>query len=134
MQSGWNRVLQRVMPRDWHHAVASLALIIFAFQSYVTQTHVHLLWHGAPNAAIQASNGQTQLHRTPAPNQKNPFDDPATCPICQDMALVGHFTMPAIIPVPPPAFLAIASETFLALPVIVPRPSHDWHGRAPPQH
>ncbi len=117
---------------SWRQTFAALALALFAFQNYVTQTHVHLLWRGAPEAFAQ-SLGLAHVRQTPAPGQHQPADDPANCPICQDIALAGHFTSPGTIAIPPPVFMAISGQLVLALPAFVSVASHDWQGRAPPR-
>lgn len=122
-------IARRVFPRSWHQTLASLALIVFALQSYVTQTHIHLLAQGIARVHHATARLERAAHGT-----QNPFDNPDTCPICQDIALAGHFTTPAIAPVLPPAFAAVASAIFWVLPHVIAQPSHNWHGRAPPQH
>ncbi len=123
--------MQRVRPHSWHQAFATLALILFAFQNYVTQTHIHLLWQGAPGVQVQAMGAQAQ--QSPAPSKKAPADDPANCPICQDVLLAGHFTAPAVIPVLPPALIVAALQPVQLATIAIATASHSWHGRAPPQ-
>ena len=116
------------MPHSWHRTLASLALVVFALQSYVTQTHIHFLGLGLPAGAI------TTAYKAPPSGKQNPFDNPQTCPVCQDLALVGHFTTPAAIAVLPPVFLAVAPAVLPRLAIVVPAPSHSWQSRAPPRH
>lgn len=118
-------------PHSWQQGFAALALILFAFQNYVTQTHIHLLWQGSPDAFVQAIGGQVQ--QTPAPGKKSPADNPANCPICQDVLLAGHFTTPTAIPPLPPALFATVIEPVRFLTIAIVAASHDWHGRAPPR-
>lgn len=116
--------------RGWRQAIASLALIFFAFQGYLTQTHIHLLWQGAPGVYAQRQTAKP----APTPNQFPPADDPANCPICQDMLLAGHFTTPGAIifmlPDPIAIPIAIAREVSAVKAAV----SHSWQGRAPPAH
>lgn len=119
--------------RGWHQAFAVLALVFFAFQSYVTQTHIHLLWQGAPDAFVQAIAAAPHLQKQ-TPDKLPPGNNPATCPICQDMLLAGHFTSPAGIALFLPARIAVAPAILLASPSFVGATSHSWYGRAPPQH
>ena len=123
---------RRTSRRGWNQAFAALALFLFAFQNYVTQTHIHLLWQGAPAAFVQAIGGGAQLQKQ-APANQSPADNPANCPICQDLLLVGHFTSPAAITLFLPALVALPVATILATPVFVAATSHDWQGRAPPR-
>lgn len=121
----------RASAKSWRQAFAALALVLFAVQNYVTQTHVHLLGRGTPD--ILAPVGLAQAQPAPAPGKNRPADTPANCPICQDIALAGHFTSPGAIALPPPAFVAIPSLLVLVLPAFVSVASHDWQGRAPPR-
>jgi len=112
--------------------VATLALVFFAFTNFAVQTHVHLLpAPAAPNAALAAG---TQLERIPAPQKTSPFDNPATCPLCQDMVFAGHFTTPAVIPILPPALIALPATIAVAIPAYITAITHIWRGRAPPKH
>jgi hypothetical protein len=120
-----------MMPRSWHQLVASLAIVVFAFQSYVTQTHIHLL---STLATSQVASGAAKFQKTPAPAKRVPADDPANCPICQDIALSGHFTTPVTIPVLPPALVAIVAAPAVAAQAVIAVASHSWQGRAPPQN
>jgi len=110
--------------------VATLALVFFAFTNFAVQTHIHLL-PAAPNAVAAAG---AQLERIPAPQKINPFDNPATCPLCQDMVFAGHFTTPAVIPVLPPALIALPATIAVAIPAYITAITHIWRGRAPPKH
>lgn len=118
--------------RGWRQAIASLTLVLFAFQSYLTQSHVHLLRQDAPAASIQA----TDPGAVPARDRGKlpPAGDPATCPICLDMVLAGHFTAPGIFVLPMPAQIATTIAAAIAIPAFVAAVSHIWRGRAPPQH
>lgn len=114
--------------RGWHHAIASLVLILFAIQSYVTQTHIHFL-----NAStLQSVSGGVAI-KAPAHGRLPPADNPATCPICQDMALAGHYTAPGAILLTLPPLVAMPVAVLLGVPRFVAAISHIWQGRAPPQ-
>ena len=116
---------RRVSRHDWRRTIAAAVLVFFTFQTFITQTHVHLLPVGTAPAA--------ELKQQPAPDKQSPADNPANCPICQDIALAGHFTTPAIIPVPPPPLTALFAAAGFAAQGFVSAVSHSWHGRAPPQ-
>ena len=107
----------------WRLVVVYAAILAFAFQSYVIQTHIHF----APTAAL-ASDGQSGHHDKYPAN-----DDPANCPICQEILHSGQFITPAAQFLLPPA-LAVSTIAIVdrALPHIF-APSHSWRGRAPPQ-
>jgi hypothetical protein len=117
--------------------VASLALIAFTFQSYVTQTHVHFALPGSmrtaelADSAAQAgklANNQldTQKNKTPS------NDDPLKCPLCQAVGYAGHFVTPSVAALVLP--LTLIAILPLAIPIVSQRgsPSHIWRGRGPP--
>lgn len=112
-------------------AVTLVALIAFAFQSYITQTHMHgaprverSLIHAAQNGAALAKDGTGKLP---------PLDDPANCPICQDMLMVGHFVSPAAIITLPPVLPVSVVPAETGNPIVIKPVSHGWQGRGPPQ-
>ena len=112
--------------KGWRFAVVLLATITFALQSYVTQTHIHFEFAEAKGIAAAVPH---------APPGKHPFKEtPANCPICQEIAMAGHYVTPGA------AVLALPSQSVSIVPLeigvrfIVEAVSHDWHGRAPPQH
>ncbi|HEY1612697.1 MAG TPA: hypothetical protein VGF97_03255 [Rhizomicrobium sp.] len=114
----------------WRFAFAALLALIFAFQTYVIQTHIHV------PAGLRSSVG-VPVAGTPATRQdrqdKYPAnDDPANCPICQEMLHSGQFITPAAILALPPA-LAVSTIVTVeqALPFVFTL-SHSWRGRAPP--
>lgn len=117
-----------VVPRA-RQFVAALALLFFCLPNYVLATHVHL-------DGIAASHANPAAH-SPASWQKSakpgPFDDPATCPFCQDMALVGHYTTPIAPLLLAPLALLIAKALQPTATAHVERPHHGWYGRAPPR-
>lgn len=117
---------------DWRRAIAAFALAVFTIANFATQTHVHLQDMAEGGRAAATETG-FRFERTPTPQKSNPFDDPATCPLCQDIALAGHFTAPAAIAVLPPALIAVPVTLFVAMPAFVATISHNWRGRAPPE-
>jgi hypothetical protein len=126
------------MPRQnggWRRVVLALALLAFALQSYVTQTHIHFASEQAfglsgdnfaPAAKIVADKT--------APSKKTPSnDDPANCPLCQAAAHSGQFITSSAIG------FALPSEAIAIVPLAVvvltasETVSHGWQGRAPPR-
>lgn len=103
--------------------VVYAALLAFAFQSYVVQTHIHF----APATTLAGAHGTSGHHDKFPAN-----DDPANCPICQEILHNGQFIAPAAQFLLPPT-LAVSTITLVdeALPHIT-APSHSWRGRAPP--
>ncbi len=111
--------------RGWRFAAALLAMLTFAISSYVTQTHIHFDVPGSGKIAASA----------PAPKGKHPFQEtPANCPICQEIAMAGHYVTPGAVAFVLPAQSVSIVPIEIATPIIVEAISHDWHGRAPPQH
>lgn len=112
--------------KAWRRVVVLLALLTFALQSYVTQTHIHFELSSANGIAAAAPL---------APPGKHPFQEtPANCPICQEIAMAGHYVTPGA------AVLTLPSQSVSIVPLkivvrfVVEAVSHDWHGRAPPKH
>lgn len=110
----------------WRLVVASVALVAFALQSYIVQTHIHF----APDveARLAGVHGTASHHHDRYPAN----EDPANCPICQELLHSGTFVAPAPeIFLPPfvPVSAVVAAAT--ALPIVI-APSHSWQGRAPP--
>ena len=107
----------------WRLVLVYAAILAFAFQSYVIQTHIHF----APTTALASDHQSGHHDKVPA------NDDPANCPICQEILHSGQFITPAAQFLLLPAF-AVSTITIVdrALPHIF-APSHNWRGRAPPQ-
>lgn len=123
---------------EWRLFVATLVLMAFAFQSYLTQTHIHVL---LPAFAVSKTAAPGHTARTGiegaagqhAPNKAPGNDDPMKCPLCQAVGYAGHF-------VTPPAAASLLLPTvaisvlLLTVAILSPRqiPSHSWQGRGPP--
>jgi len=113
----------------WQRFLFALTLAAFTLQGYIVQTHIH----GSPHVAAGA-NAAIGKAGNADPHDKYPAnDDPANCPICQEILHTGAFIAPAAIALLPPtlAVSAIAIAT-RELPFIA-AVSHSWHGRAPPR-
>jgi hypothetical protein len=111
----------------WRIALAYLAILAVAFQSYIVQTHIHLTPGDAARLAGTAvTHGQDSHDKYPA------SDDPANCPICQEILHSGQFVTPAAQMLLPPA-LAVSTIAVVDTPLAIAlAPSHSWRGRAPP--
>jgi len=108
-------------------AVLLAALLAFAWQSFVTQTHVHPAPH--VHSLTSIDKAEQALHsKTGEPSR----DQPANCPICQEIAHAGLYLLPAQVEfdMPPPAIAWVAVIPPLAAPVRLG--SHIWRSRAPP--
>lgn len=103
-----------------------LALVAFGFQSYVTQTHIHLTAGEASSLAKQVAG-----HKRSPENLPN-SGDPANCPICQEVLHAGHYVMPAVAASPQPALSVWTAQNEIATPAPLRAPAHGWESRAPP--
>lgn len=118
--------------------VSTLALIAFAFQSYITQTHIHLpsvsvTWSKMAAADRNSAKGNVSAQKH-APNNNGPAnDEPVKCPLCQAVGYAGHFVTPSAA-----STLLLPASAISILPLLLaltpPRetPSHGWRGRGPP--
>ncbi len=122
-------------PGGWRIIVAWLALIAFAQQSFITQTHIHFAAGPFSSAALaQTDSAKAQKANSHSTPDKYPSsDDPANCPICQEIAATGHFVMPAAAALTLPAQDIYAATLLLTAPAFRSAPSHGWQGRAPPR-
>jgi hypothetical protein len=94
------------------------ALFAFGLQSYLVQTHIH--------TATAVSASKSSPDRLPAK------DDPANCPICQEILHTGQFVTPtAALLVLPGASISVV-ELDVAIPKFAQGPAHAWQSRAPP--
>lgn len=117
-------------------AITLFVFLAFSFQSYVTQTHIHFAHEAAVNifAPIEKSAPATKA----APGKHNPdkyppADDPANCPICQEVMHTGAFVMPDFVALLLPSQPVSIVPAVITLPAIIKTISHGWQGRAPPR-
>jgi hypothetical protein len=102
-----------------------LALTAFVLQGYVTQTHIH---NAKAETPISAAKGSERT--LPKPYQGN--NDPANCPICQQIAQAGHYVIPAWL------LLLLVTLAVSTIHIIAcARPRYDavaycWRSRGPP--
>jgi hypothetical protein len=101
--------------------LALAALLSFAGQNLVTQTHVH--FDIEPVASTRAAPPLAR-HRAPA--------SPASCPICHEAAQTAFY----LIADPVALVLPVALAFWMAVPLGAAwsgrRRSHAWHSRGPP--
>ena len=115
-------VLARQSRTGWRQWVALFALLAFAFQAQITQTHIHI----SPASGIAMAD--KSAHRiAPAKN------DSGSCPICQAVLHSGQFVSPSAVAMALPtvavAFIPLAIAAKAARETV----SHSWQGRAPPR-
>lgn len=109
-------------------ALTFVALLAFVFQSYVAQTHIHMT--GQSLSITASADAKTAPQSKPAKFPAN--QDPANCPICQELLHSGSFITPsavaALLPMLAVSVVAVVLETTIAPQAV----SHSWRGRAPP--
>lgn len=104
--------------------VTLFALLVFALQGYLVQTHIHPV----PAMALR-------IVHSSAPAGSGPVDpyDPASCPLCQEILHAGAFVAPVI------ASLPLQLDWIVSLAAtVLPNPSTiqqslNWQSRAPPR-
>lgn len=108
------------------HLILLTALLSFAWQGFVTQTHVHL---AASAATAQNATGGTFAAE---PTRSSP-NLPADCPVCSAAAYAGTYLPPAPVTLPAPDqdTLQLAATIWSGLDL--PYRAHAWQSRAPPQ-
>jgi hypothetical protein len=110
----------------WRRLLLVFTIAAFAQQSYLTQTHIHI------PPALAAGGGGAVLDG--AGHGKTPSrDDPAHCPLCQEILLAGAYLTPVAIVILPPLLPAFRIEVPARELPFIAAASHDWHGRAPPR-
>jgi hypothetical protein len=101
-------------------------LLAFFFQSYATQTHIHIEPDGLTLAKIQG--GSHDAKKSGAPAQDNPND----CPLCQ-LLYGGQYVAPTALIFFLPMVAVSVIEAVQAVLPHYDAASHNWLGRAPPQ-
>ena len=123
----------------WRSLLVCLFVIAFAFQNCLTQSHIHQAQSLSGSGAIvdtgsKAIAGKASFAATASGKQdKYPAnDDPANCPMCQALALSGHFIAASRIVIPAPTQVSWASVTSDLAVSILSAASHSWRSRGPP--
>jgi len=129
MKRSATRRAQGVRPiRFRAQPLLSLALaVLFAFQGFLGNTHVHLSpLAGAPTAHSDAP------HTALAGGKAQTPDTDGVCVLCMAAALVGSYSLPpAIIVYQPADFLSLArANSVHYIAFLAPRGA--WQSRAPP--
>ena len=103
--------------------VMLFALLAFALQAYLVQTHIH----GQPIAPLLGSH-------ISAPAQPAPFDPlaPASCALCQEILHASVAITPDATPLLLPLNVIAMAPAFARLPSAALAPQTGWHSRAPP--
>jgi hypothetical protein len=106
----------------------SLALaVLFAFQGFLVNTHVHLLpLAGAPIAYSDAAHTVLADDKAPVP------DTDGVCSLCMAAALVGTYSLPPAIIVYRPADFRPLERANSVHYIAFLAPRSAWQSRAPP--
>ena len=122
----------------WRSVLIYLFVVAFALQNCLTQSHIHTTQNLSHSGAIvdagsKAIAGKASLATASSKQNQNPAnDDPANCPMCQALALSGHFVAASRIAIPAPTQVSSASVTPDLAVSILSAASHSWRGRGPP--
>ncbi|MBO9581866.1 MAG: DUF2946 family protein [Sphingobium sp.] len=102
------------------------ALMAFSWQSIVTHTHVHA--HPGTHAAATIRTSDTaQLT-----DDQSPADQPANCPICQEIGHAGDYLLPTALAFEMPR---APDQRPIVIPTVAPslrQGLRPWNSRAPP--
>jgi len=124
--------------RSWRSIVLYVALATFSLQGYVTQTHIHLTNAALAGAASQGSSkiaakdAKTDSRTTPRDRYPS-NQDPANCPLCQEIVHAGHYVAPSAV-----AFF-LPSQSLSVVPLLTTASAphepagYSWQSRAPPR-
>lgn len=112
-------------PSAWRLLFVASVLFALLVQGYSTQTHIH----GQFSESVVS-----QTDHAPGPTKYPLNDDPARCPICQQIVHASQFVAPAWLT---PFLLVLAISTVEIADIALPRfnaVSHSWRGRGPPRN
>ena len=118
-------------------AVSFFMALAVLLQSYATQTHIHVSARASvfaaasgfgPAAPVKASSGSQSGDHDKYPAN----EDPANCPLCQEVLHSGAFVAPSAAAVWLPLAFVVLKWTAPNERVHIVAPSHGWRGRAPP--
>jgi hypothetical protein len=122
----------------WRSLLVYLFVIAFTFQNCLTQSHIHQVQSLSGSGAIvgtgfKAVAGKSSSAAAPGEQNKYPAnDDPANCPMCQALALSGHFVAAWGITIAAPTKISGASVPSDLAVSILSAASHSWRSRGPP--
>jgi hypothetical protein len=101
-------------------------VVAFVVQGYLTQTHIHRQNLSGSSIAQKLNDGSPKHDNYPAD------DDPANCPLCQQVLHSGQFVAPgSLVFFLPMLAISVIEIAVLALPLF-DSVSHSWLGRGPP--
>ena len=107
-------------------AITLVALLAFALQTLVLQTHIH----GTP---LAGTAGVTlAVEKGQQPDKLPPANDPANCPICQELLHAGAFVAPTAVAFQVATIATVIDFVFAQIFATTQTYAHGWKSRAPP--
>lgn len=104
------------------------ALLAFALQSFIAQTHIHDAWQASGDIVRLAAPGSAQPGKSPLDHSR------PDCPFCQAVTHLGAaLASPAPLLTLPFAWIETTVFVFTARADSVSA-AHHWKSRAPPRH
>jgi hypothetical protein len=111
-------------------AITFFVLLAFTLQTYVMQTHIHgTAGFGVTVTKLAFDKSAAQEQR---PGKLPPANDPANCPICQEILHTGFYVAPSAAALLLPSVVASVAPIVIDIVKIVEVCSHSWKSRAPP--
>ena len=111
-------------------AITFFVLLAFTLQTYVMQTHVHgMAGFGATVTKLALDKSAAQQQR---PDKLPPANDPASCPICQEILHTGFYVTSAAAALLLPTVVVSVAPIVIDVVRVVQAGSHSWKSRAPP--
>ncbi|MGZ5960219.1 MAG: hypothetical protein ACXWLE_03925 [Rhizomicrobium sp.] len=127
------KAIRLVLPR----LLMFVTLLAFSVQTYLTQTHIHMASEGHTLTALErAIDGSAKaIGSAPVvPKDKYPpNEDPANCPLCQELIHAGQFVTPAAAAILLPSLSISVIEVVAFAAPLNAAVTHIWRGRAPPR-
>jgi hypothetical protein len=115
--------------------VMLVTLLAFSIQVHLTQTHIHFASggqssriHGQLVRGVKVAGGLPVDRKDRYPAN----EDPANCPLCQELIHAGQFVTPAASALLLPSLSLSVIELTVQYAPLVHTVTHIWRGRAPP--
>ena len=109
-------------------AITFAVLLAFVLQTLVLQTHIH----GTARVDSAAASHVLEKGVGQQPDKFPPADDPANCPICQEMLHAGAFVAPAAATLQLATIVSVIDFVFVEIFAATKPQTHGWKSRAPP--
>jgi hypothetical protein len=111
-------------------------LLAFAVQTYLTLTHIHFASEGQSSRVhtqLVLGGGKVSIGAPVERKDRYPAnEDPANCPLCQELIHAGQFVTPAASALLLPSLSLSVIELTVQYAPLLHTVTHIWRGRAPP--